>query len=164
MLDAKVELDGRLRAVINEFTREVAAGMTASVSSNAAAATAVGGGKRNDGFDAGEAAKNVRVATEKETRQLRMKLDEYLEDARTKETLVGAVQDQVVENYEDWYEGYMAQMRANGKVASKKGKGREDEVWDPDAFAAWSEDVFKVGRMLMRDSEDEDESRSISST
>ena len=153
MLDAKVELDGRLRTVINEFTRDAATRMTSPVAGPATA-------KRD--FNAVAATKNVRLATEKETRVLRAKLDEYLEDARTKETLVGAVQDQVVENYEDWYEGYMALMRANGKVASKKGKGREDEVWDPDAFSAWSEDVFKVGRMLVRDSEDDDGSRSIS--
>jgi len=33
----------------------------------------------------------------------------------------------------------------NRRLGSKKGKGREDEIWDPDMFADWCQDVFKVG-------------------
>ncbi|KAI9666353.1 MAG: Golgi transport complex subunit 3 [Bathelium mastoideum] len=169
MLDAKTELDGRLRAVVNEFVREVAARMTAPLG-KLPPVEAKGKEEKRGRKDGGEgggdalaAAQAVRAVTEREVRTLRAELEAYLEDGRTRETLVGAVQDQVVERYEEWYEGYVvAQGRANGKVARKKGKGREDEVWDADAFAAWSEDVFKVGRMLMRDDEDDDDGRSRS--
>jgi len=140
MLDAKVELDGRLRTVINDFTNRSAAKITEPISQ--AAAT-----KR--GFDGLQAVRKVQHAAEKEVPLLRRKLVEYLDDARTKETLVGAVLDQVVGDYEAFYGLYVQERRGkgNGKVGgSKKGKGREDEVWDVDMFAEWCGGVFRVGR------------------
>ena len=96
---------------------------------------------------------------------LRRKLDEYLDDVRTKETLVGAVQDQVLQNYEAFYAAFVKSSRDRGKVISRKGKGREDEVWDLDTFAEWTGGVFRVGREGLRDggTDNEDgESRSRS--
>lgn len=61
---------------------------------------------------------------------------------------MGAVQDQVVQDYEGFYDRYMKEKRANGR---KKGKGREDEVWDPDMFSEWSATVFNVGRLGLGD-------------
>ena len=83
MLDAKVELDARLRFVINEFTRQFAGRMTAGIEGkpNRLAAT-----------KSADPAGVVRVATENEVVVLRAKLEEYLEDTRTRETLVAAVQ------------------------------------------------------------------------
>jgi hypothetical protein len=83
MLDAKVELDARLRFVINEFTRHFAGRMTRGIdgSSNMLAAA-----------DSADPAGSVRSATEQEVVILRAKLEEYLEDGRTIETLVAAVQ------------------------------------------------------------------------
>lgn len=139
MLDAKVELDGRLRTVINDFTSRFAAKITEPISEAVAS-------KR--GFDGLQAVRKVQQAAEKEAPLLRRKLDEYLDDARTKETLVGAVQDQVVGDYEAFYGLYVKERRGNGKVGgSKKGKGREDEVWDADMFAEWCGGVFRVGRV-----------------
>jgi len=153
MLDAKAELDGRLRTVINDFTSAFAARMTNAISETAA-------GKR--GFNANTAVRSVRDSTEKEVSLLRRKLDVYLDDVRTKETLVGAVQDHVIQNYEDFYERYSKNSRINGKPVSRKGKGREDEVWDLDTFAEWTGGVFRVGRSGMRNVDDESRSRSIS--
>ena len=91
-----------------------------------------------------------RVAIEKGVPALRHKLGEYLDEARTKETLVAAVQDQVVQNYEDFFEKLTTLGRTGkgtaGVVVSSKGKGREDAVWDVDTFAEWAEAVFQVGR------------------
>ena len=151
MLDAKVELDGRLRTVINEFTGNFASRMTKPVDEITAS-------KRST--DAVQAGKKVKQLAEKEVPLLRQKLDEYLDDVRTKETLVAAVQDQVIQNYESFYDTYTAEKRSNGRAVSKKGKGRDDEAWDPDTFSEWTTGLFNVGKF---DSLDGDESsRSIS--
>ncbi|KAF2835875.1 Sec34-domain-containing protein [Patellaria atrata CBS 101060] len=146
MLDAKVELDGRLRTVISDFTNGFATRMTNSISATATS---------KKGFDANQATRMVRDSVEKETPFLRRKLDEYLDDVRTKETLVGAVQDHVAQLYENFYDRHVAQVRANGKPISKKGKGREDEVWDVDTFTDFCARVFNVGSAGFRGDEDE---------
>ncbi|OJJ76132.1 hypothetical protein ASPBRDRAFT_117224 [Aspergillus brasiliensis CBS 101740] len=136
MLDAKVELDGRLRTVINEFINEFAAGkMTASLP--ARTSTAAGGW----GQVMGPLCGNV----EREVGNLRKVLGEYLDDGRMRETLVGAVQDRVIQIYEEFWEMYVDSERRRGNIVSKKGKGREDMVWDVDTFAEWCEGVFRVG-------------------
>jgi hypothetical protein len=150
MLDAKVELDGRLRTVINDYTKTAAATITGAIASTAVS---------KKGFEAGSAVNEVRAAVEKQVPALRQKLDAYLDDARTKETLLGAVQDQVVEEYEDFYRQYVASSVAKGHATKKKGKGRQDEVWDHETFAEWTDGVFGVGRDV---SEDESRSRSLS--
>ncbi|KAK3168172.1 hypothetical protein OEA41_004618 [Lepraria neglecta] len=153
MLDAKVELDGSLRTVINDLTSDFASRITKPVDASATA-------KR--GFDAPQAVNVIHKVAEKEVIVLRKKLDEYLDDVRTKETLVAAVQDQVIQNYETFYDIYTAEKRSNGKQMSKKGKGRDDEAWDPDMFSEWAANVFKVRGMGTLD-EDWD-SRSLSRT
>ena len=153
MLDAKVELDGRLRTVINDFTSDFASHMTSMVDEKATS-------KKT--FDAVRAVQNIQEVAEKEVLLLRRKLDEYLDDNRTKETLVAAVQDQVIQNYETFYDLHTANKRTNGKAVSKKGKGRDDNVWDSDMFAEWAQGVFKVGRMGMQDMDDDSRSPSIS--
>lgn len=153
MLDAKAELDGRLRTAINEFTNNFAARMTKE-------ADAIGKTKRN--FDGVQAVKKIQEVSEKEVPLLRRKLDEYLDDIRTKETLVGAVQDQVIQNYETFHDLYTAEKRANGKAISKKGKGRDDELWDPDMFNEWATGLFRVGKIGIEDEDDYSRSRSRS--
>lgn len=153
MLDAKVELDGSLRTVINDLTSDFASRTTKPVDASATA-------KR--GFDAPQAVNVIQKVAEKEVQSFRRKLDEYLDDTRTKETLVAAVQDQVIQNYETFYDMYTAEKRQNGKQMSKKGKGRDDEAWDPDMFSEWAGSVFKVRGMGTLD--EDGESRSISRT
>ena len=153
MLDAKVELDGSLRTVINDLNSDFASRITKPIDASATA-------KR--GFDAPQAVNVIHKVAEKEVTVLRKKLDEYLDDARTKETLVAAVQDQVVQNYETFYDIYTAEKRSNGKQLSKKGKGRDDEAWDPDMFSEWAANLFKVRGMGPRD--EDGDSRSLSRT
>jgi hypothetical protein len=152
MLDAKVELDGRLRQVINDFTTGFATRMTVPIAENTVA---------KGRFDAGAAVKSLQDAIENEVSLLRRKLDEYLTDVRTKETLVGAVQDLVTENYEEFYVKHMSGATKNGRV-SRKGKDRDDETWDVDAFAEWAMGVFRVDRAGMSGMDDESRSRSVS--
>lgn len=149
MLDAKVELDGRLRTVIDEFTSHFASRMTNPLS-----------GTASMGFDAVLAVKKVQQLAEKEVPLLRRKLDEYLDDLRTRETLVAAVQDRVVQNYEVFYDMYTAERRSNGKAVSKNGKGRDDEAWDSDTFSEWTTGLFNVGKFGYTDQDQS--SRSIS--
>ncbi|KAI9771478.1 MAG: Golgi transport complex subunit 3 [Geoglossum simile] len=152
MLDAKVELDGRLRKVINDFTTGFATRMTIPIAEKAVA---------KGRFDSVTAVKAAQDAIQKEVPLLRRKLDEYLPDARTKETLVGAVQDLVMENYEEFYVKHVSGTAKNGKV-SRKGKGRDDETWDVDTFAEWASGVFRVDRAGMSGMDDESRSRSVS--
>ncbi|KAL9609044.1 MAG: hypothetical protein Q9167_006165 [Letrouitia subvulpina] len=154
MLDAKAELDGRLRTVINDFTSRSASQMTIAIDASATA-------KR--GFEGIKAVKKVQETSEKDVPLLRRKLDEYLDDQRTKETLVSAVQDQAIQNYETFYDMQMADKRSNGVTRSKKGKGRDDEIWDPDMFNEWASGVFNVKRLGVQEDEDS-RSRSMSRT
>ncbi|KAI9799021.1 MAG: hypothetical protein M1825_004917 [Sarcosagium campestre] len=137
MLDAKADLDARLRSVIGEYTAKASKKMSAAVS---------GKEVEKASFDARAAVRTVQEVTTKELPILRKKLDEHLEDSRTNETLVAAVQDQLLRDYETFYEKLTAKANANGKAIAKKGKGREDQVWDVDTFAEWTDSVFKKER------------------
>ncbi len=133
---AQADLDARLRAAINDFTAYFAARMTAPIAEAAVA-------KR--GFDADAAVVAAREVVEREVGVLRGKLEAYLDDGRVRETLVGAVRERVVGEYERFWRGYV-KGRSGGKGSVRgKGKGREDEVWDLDTFAEWSAGVFGVG-------------------
>ncbi|KAK5089544.1 Golgi transport complex subunit 3 [Exophiala xenobiotica] len=140
MLDAKAELDGQLRTVINDFTAGFAKTMTSSLKTTS---------KPEDATAA------VREKVQKEVPILRAKLEQYLDDLRTRETLVAAVEDQVVQAYEAFFEEYAGKAAAGGKgqpngsvsgktKISRKGKGAADAVWDADTFGEWSEGVFNV--------------------
>lgn len=150
MLDAKAELDGRLRTVINDFINGFATKMTASLPSRFV-------DKRN--LQRGEVMVPTCRNIEKEVPNLRRVLDDYLDDPRMKETLVGAVQDRVIQIYEDFFEVYRSAEKTKGNPVSKKGKGREDTVWDVDTFAEWCDEIFMVGSTAVEASDD-DHSRS----
>ena len=139
MLDAKAELDARLRAAITDYTHSAAARMTAPLAASA-------GKSAKDADAAAAAAAEVRANVERDVPFVRQKLEGYLDDVRTRETLVAAVMEQVSTVYEEWWEARDAGAGANG-ARSGKGKGREDAAWDPEAFAEWCTVVFKVGRM-----------------
>lgn len=138
MLDAKAELDGRLRATINDFTSAVAARVTSAV-----APEKLGAKKK---VQETEAVQQVRAAAEREVGFLRGKLDEYVDDLRTRETLVVAVVEQIVANYEGFWERLREQGRIPADRGVAKGKARADEVWEPGVFAEWCADAFKVGK------------------
>ncbi|OJD15070.1 hypothetical protein AJ78_04641 [Emergomyces pasteurianus Ep9510] len=145
MLDAKVELDGRLRTVINDFTNSFSSKMTASLASPAKSTN------RSESYS--NALRLTCKAIEKDIPDLRRILDEYLDDTRTKETLVGAVQDSVIQAYVDFFDGYMSTVEGgkgevkNTEVSAveRNRKAQEAGVWDVDTFAGWSEAVFRVG-------------------
>ncbi|CAK3963345.1 Conserved oligomeric Golgi complex subunit 3 [Lecanosticta acicola] len=149
MLDAKAELDGRLRTVINEFVNGYATHITAPVETTSVAEQRA----RND-FDPLKAVRTVRGLAEKDVPALRTKLEEFVDDARTRETLVAAVRDQVIVTYEEFFDTYS---EGTGKRVSRKGKAREDEVWGPDLFNDAMERVFQVGQVVgNEDGESED--------
>ncbi|PGH18895.1 hypothetical protein AJ80_04313 [Polytolypa hystricis UAMH7299] len=151
MLDAKVELDGSLRTVINDFTTSFASKMTTSLPDKITA---------KNGKDLSSNVTTVCKAVEKEVPQLRRMLDEYIDDTRTKETLVGAVQDRALLAYEYFFDAYVAfekESNNNNQTASRNGKGREDAVWDVDTFTEWTESVFRVGVAGLRSDDDDGE-------
>ncbi|OJD34630.1 golgi complex component cog3 [Diplodia corticola] len=156
MLDAKAELDGRLRTVINDFTSAFAGRVTAPLSKAAKTTTKkgkFGGGGIGDGEQkaALAAVAEVRASVEREVAFLRGKLDAFVDDLRTRETLVVAVVEQVVANYEAFWERLVAEEDGGGGgqkqgAAAAKGKARADEVWEPGVFAEWCAGVFRVGQ------------------
>ena len=142
MLDAKVELDGQLRNVINDFTRRFAETLTAGLP------LPQNGKTTKDKTKVEDAVSSTRKTLETEVPVLRAKLEQYLDDQRTRETLVAAVEDQVVQIYETFFDGYLeGGSKANGTKKgsiSRKGKSPEDAVWDSDTFAEWCEGIFNV--------------------
>ncbi|KAJ5541570.1 hypothetical protein N7494_006646 [Penicillium frequentans] len=154
MLDAKVELDGRLRTVINDFINAYAARMTASLPAKFV-------DTRN--LQRGELIHPTCRTIEKEVPALRKCLNEYIDDTRMKETLVGAVQDRTIQIYEDFLEKYASSDKGKGFAASKKGKDRDDAVWDVETFAEWCEGVFRVGIAGLQ-AEEVDDDDDLSST
>lgn len=151
MLDAKSELDGRLRTVINDFVSGFATRMTASIDEKSAT-------RKGKSLDVNAATIDVRHKVEKDVVFLRAKLEAYIEDARTRETLVQAVMEQVVTAYEGFFEKFVD--GSVGAGSGKKGKASVDQVWDPKVFEEWVASVFNVGRIGFMD-EDEDGEGSV---
>ncbi|CAN9087493.1 unnamed protein product [Alternaria sp. RS040] len=141
MLDAKAEVDARLRQAINDFTGQFVTRMTAPIDTK--------NNKKVPPSEAPARTSKIRQNIEQETPFLRSKLEEYITDARTREMLVAAVMESVTQTYEDWYDTSYSPSLANqnGISRSTKGKGREDGVWDPDVFSEWCGNTFKVGTL-----------------
>lgn len=140
MLDAKAELDGRLRTVINDFVNGYASHITAPIEPST-----VSEAKAKEAFDALKAVRTVRGLAEKDVPAIRAKLLEFVDDTRTRETLVAAVRDQVVMSYEEFFD---TTSEGTGRRLSRKGKGREDEVLGPDLFGEAMQRVFQVGQVI----------------
>jgi hypothetical protein len=135
MLDAKAEVDARLRQAITDLTTHFATRITAPID-----------GKKVPAQEGPARTAKVRQNVEHESPFLRKKLEEYITDARTREMLVQAVMESVTQAYEDWFEtSYVP--ATNGVGRSTKGKGREDGVWDPEVFGEWCIGVFGIGAM-----------------
>ncbi|KAK0837206.1 Golgi transport complex subunit 3 [Friedmanniomyces endolithicus] len=153
MLDAKAELDGRLRTVINDFVSGYANHITAPIDPATIAQAQAQSQtqtpaktKTKESFDALKAIRTIRGLAERTVPALRATLAAWLpHDARTRETLVAAVRDQVVLSYEEFVEAWSEGV---GKRVSRKGKAREDEVWGVGLFGEAMEGVFKVGRVV----------------
>jgi hypothetical protein len=157
MLDAKAELDGRLRSAINDFVHSYSDHITAPVDPAAIAAAKSAKTKpAAEPFDAQRAIRTVRGLAEKDVPALRAKLAAYVDDARTRETLVAAVRDQVLASYEEFFDALNGSDGMTGKKVSRKGKAREDELLSPELFAEAMERVFLVGR-IMGEEDDDDE-------
>jgi hypothetical protein len=141
MLDAKAEVDARLRQAINDFTGQFVARMTAPIDTK--------GNKKVPATEAPARTAKIRQNVEQGITFLRGKLEDYITDARTREMLVAAVMESVTQTYEDWFDAsYTPSLPdANGNGRSTKGKGREDGVWDPDVFSEWCAGVFKIGTL-----------------
>jgi hypothetical protein len=138
MLDAKAEVDARLRQAITDFTSQFSTRMTAPIDTK--------NNKKVPIQEVPARTAKIRQNVEHETPFLRSKLEEYITDARTREMLVAAVAESVAQAYEDWFDtSYEPSISGTGRNA--KGKGREDGVWDPDAFTEWCNGVFKVGQI-----------------
>jgi hypothetical protein len=140
-----------LRTVINDFVNGYATHITAPVDTTAVA-------QQKGDFDPLKAVRTVRGLAEKDVPALRAKLEAFVDDARTRETLVAAVRDQVIMSYEEFFDSYS---EGKGKKLSRKGKAREDEIWGPQLFGEAMEGVFQVGEQILGD--DDGDGRSVGS-
>ncbi|KAF8250272.1 Sec34-domain-containing protein [Wilcoxina mikolae CBS 423.85] len=138
MLDAKTELDVRLRTAIGDFVDHWRNRMTEGIK---------GASNRLAAADSPDPAARVKTAVEREVPVLRRKVGEYIDDRRTGETLVGAVMESVVEAYHEYYEEVFV---------SKGRRPRNPEMaWDGEMFGRWCDSIFDIGEGLLA-FEDED--------
>lgn len=146
MLDAKVELDGELRKVISDLTGWESAKMTKPIRARGVIAW--------KGEEAKRAAAEMREVVEREVPLLRRRLGAWIEDVRTRETLVMAVYEATVQGYEEFL-GSMQTGKGFKVKLRGKGKGREEDVWDVDAFVEWTEGIFGVATVKEEDGLDD---------
>jgi hypothetical protein len=140
MLDAKAEVDARLRGSITDLTKHFVSRITAPIDTS--------GGKKVPLTEAAARTAKIRQNVEAETPFLRTKLEAYISDVRTREMLVAAVMEAVTQGYEDWFDtSYTASLNGGAGARSGKGKGREDGVWDPDVFSEWCSNAFRVNAL-----------------
>ena len=136
MLDAKAELDARLRTVINTFVTDCTQKISGTMDHLIATNLGINGPQ--------DTAQRIRQAAQREVPILHSKLDEYLDDVQTKATLLAAVHDQVVQNYEAFCEQLMVRNGASRKIVST-GKQRRDEIfWDLDTVLGHDGGSFRV--------------------
>ena len=77
---------------------------------------------------------------------LRQKVEEYVENPRTRKMLVAAVQEAVLKRYERFYAVAARDMK--DEMGREKGnEDGDDDLWTPARFAEWCVDVFGVGRV-----------------
>jgi len=147
MKDARTELDDRLRGVIGELVSAWSKRMATPILSPAVA-SANGEEKRGrsgarKGMPTSEDAETgakLRGTIEHEVLLVRNKLNEYLHDRRTRDMLLRAVLEDVLVKYAAWLEAKgLEAMPGKGRA---KGKGREDDVWEEEAFEEWAVKAF----------------------
>jgi hypothetical protein len=175
MTDARTELDERLRSVIGQLVSGWASRMAAPILSPTAAANtaatatkAIANGNGEEKRGRQEARKgtpsshdadistSLRATVSREVPLVRKKLDEYLHDTRTRDMLLRAVLEDVLVKYSAWLEAKGLEgvhMPGRGRA---KGKGREDGVWEEEAFAEWAVRTFGLDPAVM-DGDDDDE-------
>jgi hypothetical protein len=117
MLDAKDEVDARLRQAINDFTSQFVTRMTSPIDTAK--------GKQVPVQEAPARTAKVRQNIESETPFLRSKLEEYISDHRTREMLVQAVLESVTQRYEEWFEALCRGVFRVGMLESS-GSGSEE--------------------------------------
>lgn len=170
MLDAKAELDGRLRTAINAFTNGYAKEMGAHLTVPSFALSSTPPEQEKLHIDLKRILEETRKAVQTTVPRLRTILNDYLDDRRTRDTLIGAVQDLVSQQYEDFIEGCALALEESRRAASNKSaplpnrakpvasRAAKMEVvdlglWDVDTFAEWCETVFRTSNegMLEQD-------------
>lgn len=149
MLDARTELDARLRTAVNDYTRTWAEEMVKFPSKTEQNAVS-----RNGSVSASyqHALRDSCRQIESSVADLRRQLDDYITDRRTKETLVAAVREVVCQVYEDILTDILAAAPPSVGVPSsrietrgRRIKAEELGVWDVDVFTDWTEGVFRAG-------------------
>ena len=169
MLDAKVELDGSLRKVINNFVGDWSNLLTSSLTTIPSPPKQQPPKSQTNNKSSTDSSTDKASSLVTQTRTkittlvpvLRSTLETWTLDPRVTETLIAAIMEYVVKNYELWFDDASARGVVNGRRtggAGTKGKGREDEVWDVDGFQEWCEGIFQVRVMELEEEEDDGES------
>ncbi|KAI5301534.1 Golgi transport complex subunit 3 [Ascosphaera pollenicola] len=161
MLDAKAELDGRLRTAINSFTSDFAKEMTTCLKIPPFTPLTTSEQQQKQREHLRTILEGTRKAIQATVPRLRTVLDDYIDDRRTRDTLLGAVQNLVVQQYEDFVEGCALALEDSRRAASSKSvpvpgrakpvasRAAKNEIvdlglWDVDTFGDWCETTFKI--------------------
>jgi hypothetical protein len=154
-LDARGEVDSKLRDVIGEVVTSWAGRMAAPLTGEVNGKARGRGAADKDGSNTNAAkAAQVRETVEREVPLVRRKMDEYIHDRRTREMLLRAVLEEVMVKYGAWMEK-QGLVTGAGPGKRAKGKGREDGVWEEEAFGEWAVVAFGLDEAV-EDEEDED--------
>ena len=177
MLDAKVELDGRLRTIINDFVNEWSNIMTSDLLQTPLQ------GKKNPTAAAGKMLSQTLSKIHIYVPLLRSTLDSWIptptdqakqqqpsdQTTRVKETLVAAILESVIRSYEIWFDALPPSVRA-GVSSGVKGKNKardetgggvvsaetDEDLVDVDGFEGIAVEIFGVKDLsLIAEADDE---------
>ena len=183
MIDAKSELDGRLRTAINDFVAGFVARMTSEIGTvSDASATNTGNNTTTSASNTGiksptdalnaqntnkeqqfqqpqpqppkkkkvplpkaiSSLANTRNAITHNVPHLKKKLSEYIENSRTRNTLLAAVLEGVLSKVEEFY-GLNVQSNAGDGAGTCNAD--EKTLWSLDRYVKWCVSIFGVERV-----------------
>lgn len=145
MVDARTEVDERLRVVIGELVSTWSTRMSDPLDPSNTNGAAPARGRKTSTTpapsDDSSRALAVREAIERDVPLIRHKMDEYIHDRRTRDMLLRAVLEDVLVKYAAWLEA-RGLAGPVSKASKGKGKGREDAVWEEEVFGTWAVEAF----------------------
>jgi hypothetical protein len=157
MLDAKAELDAQLRVVIEAFVAETAGIILAPLRDRGGKGKEVKDGE----WEAGEVVKATHLCLGLAARDapvlhatLLSFFPEVEKERLTRQTLVQAVRERVVQVYTEVFDAEEAKREAAGgekRRLSRKGKAREGEMLGPEVFGEEVLRAFEAGNAVVED-------------
>jgi hypothetical protein len=149
MKDARTEVDDKLRNVIGDLVTSWGKRMTDPLFEDPAAHGEEKRGRSgrpappSTGDADADRTRAMRETIDREVPLIRRKMDEYIHDSRTRDMLLRAVLEDVLQRYESWLDTKGLSSPTSMAARHKgKGKGREDGIWEQEVFGEWAIKAF----------------------